>query len=570
MSIRPDKRLSSRGADIDPQPSWPGTTLGALLGTVNHFFVNLVVAPAGTDVAIASVMIADVDDLADEELGRAGFADLCLLAGVGEAPAAAWLTSLAGIRPELRPKAVMSKAAVGSTRLSRAAQEAGVALIAVHAQTRWESLLATVGGLLDQSLIRAPGSSTGTGPGADTDLFGLAHTVASLTSGMVSIEDERSRVLAYSASDDAADELRKLSILGREGPADYLLRLRQSGVFERLTRSDEVVEVPADDVHGMRRRLVVGIRQAPGSSDGVGPGPSSGPLVFGSIWVQEGDQPLAADSAAVLQGAAAVAARLIARTVNAPTNEVVQIQRLLGARGGGVDIGSLATALAIPTSGPAVVIGLAMAPSASPGLLADLAAAVRLHASAYARESLVTTIGERIYVLIPQVRSVEGLTSWTHGMIERIVSRHTTALRAAVAAPVSNLSDVAAARSEVNRVLDATTGDQRVTTLADSRTPVLLGEILDLVATRHELLDPRLDTLLAYDAQHGASLRESLAAYLHHFGDVRSAAQQLQVHPNTLRYRVRRAEDLLGINLGDPAGRLLVEIQLGVLGRGVR
>jgi DNA-binding PucR family transcriptional regulator len=39
------------------------------------------------------------------------------------------------------------------------------------------------------------------------------------------------------------------------------------------------------------------------------------------------------------------------------------------------------------------------------------------------------------------------------------------------------------------------------------------------------------------------------------------------VHPNTLRYRVRRAEEILDIDLGDPAGRLLVEIQLGVLRR---
>ena len=69
---------------------------------------------------------------------------------------------------------------------------------------------------------------------ADTDLFGLAQTVAALTRGMVSIEDDRSLVLAYSASDDAADELRRLSILGREGPADYLRRLRERGVFDRL------------------------------------------------------------------------------------------------------------------------------------------------------------------------------------------------------------------------------------------------------------------------------------------------------------------------------------------------
>src|SRR4051812_26879254 len=51
-----------------------------------------------------------------------------------------------------------------------------------------------------------------------TDLYGIAQTLATLTRGMVSIEDDRSRVLAYSASDDTADELRRLSILGREGP----------------------------------------------------------------------------------------------------------------------------------------------------------------------------------------------------------------------------------------------------------------------------------------------------------------------------------------------------------------
>jgi DNA-binding PucR family transcriptional regulator len=34
-----------------------------------------------------------------------------------------------------------------------------------------------------------------------------------------------------------------------------------------------------------------------------------------------------------------------------------------------------------------------------------------------------------------------------------------------------------------------------------------------------------------------------------------------------LRYRVRRAEQLLDLDLGDPAARLLVEIQLAVRGR---
>jgi DNA-binding PucR family transcriptional regulator len=182
---------------------------------------------------------------------------------------------------------------------------------------------------------------------------------------------------------------------------------------------------------------------------------------------------------------------------------------------------------------------------------------------------LVTTIGDRIYVLIPRSQSPAALSAWTAKVVERIAGPSGTALRAAVAAPVSSLSDVAAARAEVDRVLDARTGDQSVTTLADSRTPVLLGEIIDLVAAHPELRDPRLEPLLAYDSKNGSAMRDSLEAYLRYFGDVREAAAELQVHPNTLRYRLKRAEDILDINLGDPAGRLLVEIQLAVLRRSI-
>jgi DNA-binding PucR family transcriptional regulator len=382
---------------------------------------------------------------------------------------------------------------------------------------------------------------------------------------MVSIEDDRAHVLAYSASDDAADELRRLSILGREGPADYLRRLDERGVYDRLRRGDDVVEVPADDELGIRRRLVVGIHAITGEVLLAAAGrPRARPL--GSIWVQEGAKPLAGDSASVLQGAAAVAARLIARAANAPSTEAVQIQRLLGTQGGGVDVPSLAAALSIPTGGPAVVVGLA-ADGLAPDAVAGLASALRLHASAFARESLVTAVSERIYVLFPSVRSTPAVSTWTGQAMQRLTARGATGLRAAVAAPVQRLGDVPAARAEVDRVLHGTRGQQGVTTLADSRTPVLLGEILDLVGAELALRDPRLDTLVGYDDDHATTLAASVSSYLRHFGDVRAAAGELQIHPNTLRYRVRRAEQLLGLDLSDPAARLLVEIQLAVRGR---
>ena len=546
-----------------PQPvsEPPGVPLGTLVRVLNQAFVHTVTAPAGEDVRVASVVLVDADDLADPAFAVAGGADLWLLAGVPADLAAAWLGRLPPGPGEGRPVAVLSKTGT-SPHLAAAARDAGVALVAVHPQARWESLLWTVRGVLDRDL---DAGSLGPGAGADTDLFGLAQTVASLTSGMVSIEDDRAHVLAYSASDDAADELRRLSILGREGPPEYLRRLDERGVYERLRRGDDVVEVPADPALGIRRRLVVGIHALAPEVVLAGTARAR-PRPLGSIWVQEGARVLATDAGPVLQGAAAVAARLIARAANAPSTEAVQIQRLLGTQGGGVDVPSLAAALSIPTDGPAVVVGLA-ADGVPAATVAELAAALRLHASAFARESLVTAVGDRVYVLFPQARSVPAVVAWTGQAMQRLAAHGGPGLRAAVAAPVQRLGDVPTARAEVERVLHGTTGQQRVTTLADSRTPVLLGEILDLVAGQPELRDPRVAALVAYDARHGAAMVPSVAAYLRRFGDVRAAADELNVHPNTLRYRVRRAEQILDLDLGDPAARLLVELQLAVLER---
>ncbi len=184
--------------------------------------------------------------------------------------------------------------------------------------------------------------------------------------------------------------------------------------------------------------------------------------------------------------------------------------------------------------------------------IADVAAAVRLHASAYAPESLVATTDARIYVLIPRTRP-GGLPRWIGAMLDRLTRRTGIDLRAAVAAPVAALADIGAARAEVDRVLDRP-GVERVTTLAESRTSVLLGEIADLVAGRDQLRDPRLQALIDDDRARDGSLVSSVEQYLDRFGDVRAAAAALHIHPNTLRYRIRRAEQVLGMQLERPRG----------------
>jgi len=91
---------------------------------------------------------------------------------------------------------------------------------------------------------------------------------------------------------------------------------------------------------------------------------------------------------------------------------------------------------------------------------------------------------------------------------------------------------------------------------------VLLDEIVTLMGADDRLVDPRVRELREQDPMLAGTLR----AYLDSFGDVAAAAQWLHVHPNTVRYRVRRIEKLLATSLADPDVRLLLSLSLRATG----
>ncbi|MEV6061606.1 helix-turn-helix domain-containing protein [Nocardia asteroides] len=529
------------------------TTLGELLIALDHTVATLVDAPAGESVPLRAVALAEPADLRDQLDADGPLPEVYLLVGDDTEATLRWLHGLAGRTPAQRPRVLMTKSANDSPAVRAAAHAAGIALVHVHRQARWDQVF----GLVRRMLARSPGQRAAAGEhdllAPDTDLFGLAQVVARETGGMVSIEDPHSHVLAYSASDAAADRLRIQSILGREGPADYLRILREWGVFDRVRRSDEVVDVPEHPELDIRRRLVVGIRRGDPAR------------MLGTIWLQQGDRPLRPDAAQVLRGASAVAARIIARGLDAPSTEALLVRRLFGAHGDGVDVPSVAAALNLPTTGPAAVIGFArVGPEPGPVPSSGL---IRLHASAFRDDSVTEAIGDRVYVLLPSYHSERGVGSWARELVAQLEQARGLLVRAAVAAPVAGLTAVAGARAEVDRVLDspAAASGSRVATLAEARTAVLLAEIVDLVRARPDLHDPRLAALDAYDREHSAQLRVSVREYLRVHGEVSVAAAALRVHPNTLRYRLRRVEAVLGIDLADPADRLLLELQLAAI-----
>ena len=76
-------------------------------------------------------------------------------------------------------------------------------------------------------------------------------------------------------------------------------------------------------------------------------------------------------------------------------------------------------------------------------------------------------------------------------------------------------------------------------------------------ALREGVVDPAVEPLLARP-----DLAATAAAYLDHAGNVQRAATELAVHRQTLYYRLRRIEELTGLDLADGRDRLRLHLAL--------
>ena len=87
------------------------------------------------------------------------------------------------------------------------------------------------------------------------------------------------------------------------------------------------------------------------------------------------------------------------------------------------------------------------------------------------------------------------------------------------------------------------------------------------VSQEGRVRDPRgeaLKKLVAYDERHRSQLLYTLEEFLKRRGNIAAAAQTLYVHPNTLRQRLRRIQDLTGLDVANEDW-LMIEIELKLL-----
>jgi len=169
------------------------------------------------------------------------------------------------------------------------------------------------------------------------------------------------------------------------------------------------------------------------------------------------------------------------------------------------------------------------------------------------RAPLADVLGGRLVLLVEE--DVDRLR-----LVERV--REAAGGELAVAGRCVPTADLPRAHDEVRRALDMAERAGRTGTL-DAAELGLVGLLLagTVDGALERFATRRLDALATHDRREGTDLCGSVAAFLD-AGGLRAAARTLGIHPNTLAYRLERAEAVGGFRLGSPDDRLELALAL--------
>ncbi|WP_337830841.1 PucR family transcriptional regulator [Pseudonocardia sp. TMWB2A] len=190
------------------------------------------------------------------------------------------------------------------------------------------------------------------------------------------------------------------------------------------------------------------------------------------------------------------------------------------------------------------------------------AAAVVVRAFAHASVELAASV--------PAERFTLRLTHpgpWSESVADLLTALADLPIRRAVVLDDLVTGDAVPRRvKEVDDVIDRTNQRQRATRIADLWPAYVIDRLRESAAEHPYLLRGPVDALYQLDAVGRSEYVRSLSAYFDHSGDIGAAATSMFMHPNTLRYRLRRMQELTSLDLSDPMARLVAEMQLRIRG----
>jgi len=528
-------------------------TLSALLSRLGPGVLQVLAAPSGDDVPVAAPAIHDATD--PPQLSRG-----TLLLGVGLSAGRELSVVMQRVAEE-GGVLLVKAAAPGYAAMAEDATRIGATLLAVPPGAAWVQILSLLRSAMHDDVSAGPEQLGGVAGG---DLFAVANAVAALIDAPVTIEDPQSRVIAYSARQDEADEARMQTILGRQIPDDFARAIQAGGLYRRLYAGDGPLFL--DDIGpDVLPRLAVAVK--------------AGDELLGSMWAAVRGRPPQERIDDFASAAGFVAVHLLRHRITADAQRGLQTELMSLVLGGGPMAADAASRLGLAGDAFRVVaVGMRDGDAVDNQLaLARLWDSLSLHLSVLHRRSCSAVVEGVVYAVVPVPDDADASRLLAGNAVDGYLARLTASLRRSVVAGigghVAGLAEIPRSQRDADRVVRVLLRSASMpvphAAIEDVHMQVLLDRLGDVAADEPVAPVGPLRILMERDAKQSSHLVDTLRAYLDAFGDVAVAAQRLNVHPNTLRYRIERLREIPGLDLSDAEQRLTLQLQLRWLPRRV-
>jgi purine catabolism regulator len=379
---------------------------------------------------------------------------------------------------------------------------------------------------------------------SEATLEDLARTLGPLIGRSVTFEDPYGKLLASCSIDERADAIRKETIENAQTPEAMLEVLKTTGFDRRLRSSEKPIRFPAMPQIGLAARLACPIRL--------------GAELVGAVWIVEGDQPLSELDHRAAEYAALVAAIHIAHQRELASLEATlgyaSILSLLESEGELTPAALERVRLLGFDPQQSYRAGIVVLPEEMPlgreGFLRRDRAALRVRDAlrSYGAGQLVSVVLNRVPFLAPAAFDFGSLGAVLDPSASIVAGR----AHCGVDGARESYREALALLRYRNR--------GRICSFDDVLVPRVIGGdpearrtfVGDLVAP---LLRQRggknlLDAVLAL-ARNGFAMKETAVA--------------LGIHANTLRYRLNRAAEVLGLRFDDPNARFGLQLAAKLL-----
>ncbi|HEY5881960.1 MAG TPA: helix-turn-helix domain-containing protein [Nakamurella sp.] len=384
------------------------------------------------------------------------------------------------------------------------------------------------------------------------DLFTLANTLATLADAAVSIVDAAGQVVGYSThADQPIDDVRRQTTLAlREA-----LPLSQDADYRAVLSAQGAIHLPTDS-GGQLGRVARAVR-------------SAGELL-GTVWVVQADEGTAAATGQLLDSTEPVVAQHLLQARDDAAERDRRTADLLHALFDDTGAARRAAAeLLLPPDGTHTVVctGYPVQAVDHPVRhLHRLMQLVKTVAPGHFSRSHSAIVGHHVATLLTEADPAR-----VRRFAENLAGRD-PAVMVGIGRPATTTTHVGQSHREAAGALSAAlaplstlraaTVDRRVAAFDDVREQLGLMRVAAVLDELEITDSDDAAGLLALDAANGSELSTTLLTYLDAQQSVRTTAELLHVHQNTIRYRLAALRDDLGVDLEDPTKRLWLWLRL--------